>query len=508
MRARHRRPGARTGATCALFLAALLTLPSVLFAGTITGTVRDPEGKPENYVHVVVLGTEPPRVAFTDRTGAYRIDDITPAPVLLKFVRHGFASIVRSVRFEADGTARLDVAFAERVTTPEGLRPWPPTLVESFPDGTSLDSPLGEAAFTWHSLLFTANRFIDLAEFYVSDDPAGRSSLTDIIDLIKEKAAAGVSVRLLVDARFYKTYPGIVDELDRLENVQSRRLDYGDGVLHAKYFIVDRDKAYLGSQNFDWRALEHIQELGALLDDTYAISRLNAVFERDWARGTAVDSSRIEAERPRPRMLRGDEDVIPWAYDDAGDTTRWQFVASPRDDLPEGVEWDLPRLVSMLDAAHDSIEVQLLTYKPKSRAGDAWDELDGALRRAAARGVQVKLLLANWGKRKGTVEHLQELSVVPGFELRFMNIPEAASGFIPFARTVHAKYLVVDGMSFWVGTSNWERDYFYNSRNVGIVGSGGLIAEQLSDFFANGWNSTYAERIRADATYTPPRIAE
>lgn len=137
-----------------------------------------------------------------------------------------------------------------------------------------------------------------------------------------------------------------------------------------------------------------------------------------------------------------------------------------------------------------------------------WDELDGVLRRAATRGVRVKLLLANWGKRKGTVEYLQELSTMPGFELRFMNIPEAATGFIPFARTVHAKYLVVDGTSFWVGTSNWERDYFYSSRNVGIVGSGSLLAKQLTDFFANGWNSSYSELIKAGVAYTPPRIAE
>ena len=34
------------------------------------------------------------------------------------------------------------------------------------------------------------------------------------------------------------------------------------GVQHAKFFIVDGEEVFLGSQNFDWRALKHIHELG------------------------------------------------------------------------------------------------------------------------------------------------------------------------------------------------------------------------------------------------------
>ena len=44
------------------------------------------------------------------------------------------------------------------------------------------------------------------------------------------------------------------------------RSDYDDGgVLHSKAMVVDREVVFLGSANFDWRALEHIQELGALV---------------------------------------------------------------------------------------------------------------------------------------------------------------------------------------------------------------------------------------------------
>jgi len=384
----------------------------------------------------------------------------------------------------------------------------PPLLVESFPIGTTLDSDLPDAADTWLSMIRRAESSIDLAEFYVSDDPNGASSLTTIIGAIRERASKGVKVRLLVEEKFYRTYPAWVDQLDSLQYVEARRLDYSavaGGVLHAKYFVVDDRAAFVGSQNFDWRALEHIQELGLVLTDHHSAVRLARLFQSDWERGAPVASAGVDSSASRTPNIALTRGHLSRAGDDA---TNWQLVVSPEKDRPEFIDWDLPHLIEMIDSARDSIAVQLLTYKPKSRTGEMWDELDGALRRAAKRGVAVRLLLANWGKRAGTVEYLQELSQLPGFQLRFMNIPEWSGGFIPFARTVHAKYMVVDGRRFWLGTSNWERDYFYNSRNVGIVGEGQSLGAELSQFFRNGWDSEYAEVVRAETIYEAPRIAE
>lgn len=390
---------------------------------------------------------------------------------------------------------------------PAGVRL--PLLVESAPMETTLDSDLPNASDIWLSLISQATESINLAEFYVSDDPKTPSRLTTILGAIRERAASGVTVRLLVEAKFYKTYPQWVTELDSLDGVEARRLNYqgiAGGVLHAKYFVVDEKTGYVGSQNFDWRALEHIQEIGVVLTDQAATRGLTAIFWRDWVRGMPLDTLATDTAPMDVPILGRDSTSV--ATGDDSNPTIWRLVASPKEDLPGGLPWDLPQLVEMIDSARDSIAVQLLTYKPMSRSGEMWDELDGALRRAAGRGVLVRLLLSNWGKRAGTVEHLQELSQVPGFELRFMNIPEWSGGFIPFARTVHAKYMVVDGVRFWLGTSNWERDYFYNSRNVGIVGDGRALGAELSQFFRNGWDSKYAEIIRADVTYVAPRIAE
>ena len=66
-------------------------------------------------------------------------------------------------------------------------------------------------------------------------------------------------------------------------NVEVHRLDLAPGVLHAKYFVVDGRDAYLGSQNFDYRSLEHIFEIGVHTDSPAVATGLERVFESDWS---------------------------------------------------------------------------------------------------------------------------------------------------------------------------------------------------------------------------------
>jgi phosphatidylserine/phosphatidylglycerophosphate/cardiolipin synthase-like enzyme len=95
---------------------------------------------------------------------------------------------------------------------------------------------------------------------------------------------------------------------------------------------------------------------------------------------------------------------------------------------------------------------------------------------------------------------------VPNVEIRLVTVPQSFKGFIPFARVTHAKLLVIDGVRGWLGTSNWEKDYFYASRNLGLVIDDKGLAAQLQDFFFNGWSSKYAEKLDPEKHYDPPKI--
>ena len=181
-------------------------------------------------------------------------------------------------------------------------------------------------------------------------------------------------------------------------------------------------------------------------------------------------------------------------------------VMSPRGFLPDPRRWDLPRLVALIDGATRSVHVQVLTYDTKSRDGSPFPELDDALRRAAARGVEVSLLVSDWDKKKGMVEAVQRLVQVPGVKARFIDVPAWSGGFVPFARVAHAKYMVVDGARAWVGTSNWEGDYFTQSRNVGLIVEGAAFAAQLERVFHDAFTAPFTEPVDPAATYEPPKV--
>ncbi len=266
-------------------------------------------------------------------------------------------------------------------------------------------------------------------------------------------------------------------------------------MLHAKYMVVDDTDVFVGSQNMDYRALEHIQEIGARVRVPEVARTLVAVFDFDWA---------TAGGEPPPEITKGSLG-LPARVVVGGEETRILPTASPKDLLPPGVKWELPELLARIDGARRSIDVQVLTYRTKTR-GAPWTDLDDALRRAAKRDVRVRLLVADWSKRASSLEALRELARVPGISIRFIVIPQSSSGFIPFARVAHAKYMVVDGTSAWIGTSNWEGDYFTASRNVGLFVEGAAIAGRLGRIFEDGFGGTYAEPLDPERTYEPPRI--
>lgn len=378
-------------------------------------------------------------------------------------------------------------------------------IVESAPIETSLDHPwIRNAAEVWPQMIRSARRTLEFAEFYASNEPGSR--LEAVVREIEAAAARGVSVRILGEKSFYKTYPETYDRLAKLENVQVRHLDLKSpgrpgGVLHAKYFIADGEQVFLGSQNFDWRALEQIQELGVRLAGEDVAGYYCEVFDADWALAAADSGGAVP---PRP----GAGDALPIVRVEAqGDTLRLWPTMSPAGWIPCEECWDERHLVEIIEGARRDVMVQLLTYRPVS-GREYYAVLENALRRAAARGVRVRLLLSDWCKRPHTIPYLKSLTLVPNVEVKLVTIPQWSGGFIPYARVIHAKYLVADGRRAWIGTSNWERDYFHESRNVGIALESARIGEVLARFFESTWESEYAYPVRPDEEYQPPRIGD
>jgi phosphatidylserine/phosphatidylglycerophosphate/cardiolipin synthase-like enzyme len=389
---------------------------------------------------------------------------------------------------------------------PAGADPHVPPvqLVESRPVESGLGDPtLPTALDTWLGLIHDARRSLDIEQFYLSTWPG--EPMDDVLAALGRAAARGVHVRLVLDARMHDTYPRTADSLARVPGFEVRLVDYrriAGGVQHSKFLLVDGEIAYLGSQNFDWRALKHIHELGVAVRDPRVAADFGRVFALDWDMATPIgrapDTTRVAFATQTPHA----PGTLPYRIVQApGDTLLLWPSWSPRSFIPDTTLWDRDRLVALLDGARHEVVVQFLTYGLGDRR--LHDEtLDQALRRAAARGVDVRIIASDWQGGAGLAA-LQQLARVPGIEVKLSTVPEWSGGYVPFARVEHCKYLVADTLFTWVGTSNWSPDYFLATRNLAVTLRDRPLARQARGIFETSWRAAGAARLAPDSTYAP-----
>lgn len=372
-------------------------------------------------------------------------------------------------------------------------------VVTTIPVETML-KPLGtsSAPAVWAAMVKRAKKRIDWACFYFSNE--ANQPLEPVINAVCDAADRGVNVRFLVSKPVNKSMAErnteVIQRFQQHKNITVVEFDWKSmtgGILHAKYFIVDRQEVYVGSQNFDWRSLKHIYETGLRIKDKTMALRLEQIFEADWQFNTGDKEAYNKLKSLKP-VTAGKETYI---------------VASPGDYIPPGIEDSLKKLLSLIDNAKKKITVQLLDYHiDVYGSSEKFTAIDNALRKAAARGVDVKLLVSDWNKRKPGVDALKDLVKVPGIQVRFATIPRFSEGFIPYARVIHAKVMRVDDTISWVGTSNWGKRYFFGSRNIEVVSIKSELAKTLDSLFDQLWNSKYCYPLDPATEYSIPRIGK
>ncbi|RMV12056.1 Phospholipase D [Pseudomonas savastanoi] len=291
--------------------------------------------------------------------------------------------------------------------------------------------------------------------------------------------------------------PQTLERLRAIPNLTLRVLPYakltGSGIIHAKFIVVDGRQAFIGSQNFDWRSLEHIHETGLRIDEPNVVRQTQAVFDQDWLAQAAIAEG-----KPIP-VPRSNKNALP-----AGN----YLVASPQRYNPPGVldsQAELPRLLAQ---ASREVRVQLLDYAPLSYGPDKtrpyYAVIDNAIRSAAARGVLIKLMVSDWNTGMPEVAYLKSLALVPNVQVRIVTLPVAAEGFIPYARVIHSKTMDIDDQVAWVGTSNWLGGYLDNSRNLEVVMHDSTMAKRIGALHEQLWDGPYAKPIDINRDYPEP----
>jgi phosphatidylserine/phosphatidylglycerophosphate/cardiolipin synthase-like enzyme len=371
-------------------------------------------------------------------------------------------------------------------------------LVYTAPVETALQADdLRNTAEVWQQMFDAAKTRIDLGQFYVANQQG--SLLDGVLQHLKAAGERGVKIRFLMEEKGIRiSTPETLEQLKAIPNLELRIIPYqrlSGGILHAKYLLVDGEQAFVGSQNFDWRALAHIHETGLRISDAGVVGQIQAIFEQDWQA-----QALLAADKPVPQL----------PYQPSPETPQGNYlVASPRAYNPAGVidsQVELPRLLA---TAKQRVRVQVMDYAPLSYGPEHsrpyYAVIDNALRSAAARGVQVELMVANWNTKKPDIAWLKSLAVVPNVQVKIVTIPPASSGFIPFARVIHSKIMTIDGTAAWIGTSNWTGGYLDNSRNLELVLHNPAMSQRVDKLYSQLWDSVYAEPIKLDYDYPTPK---
>ncbi|MDD2805656.1 MAG: phospholipase D-like domain-containing protein [Elusimicrobiales bacterium] len=372
-------------------------------------------------------------------------------------------------------------------------------IVESAPDETVYGSTLAaRPQAVWLELIGAAKKTLDIEQFYIADQ-AGEV-LEPVLAAVKDAAKRGVKVRFLVDKVMLKESEKSLPALKEA-GVETRVIDFkkaGGGVQHAKFFIVDGTDAYVGSQNFDWRSLKHIHEVGVRMKSEKAAADLALLFKADWALAGGAEPRKmfddkkvvLSVSKPEKAQLNGGEVTYSLAY-------------SPVGYAPKGADTEISALLKALGAAKKTVRGQVMSYALQEHGSKRWAELDAAFRKAAARGVKVELVFADWTMGGKGDRDIKALAKTEGVHVKISALPQHSSGFIPFSRVEHSKYLVLDGETSYISTSNWGPGYFLTSRGVAVFIKGHAAAAVLEDIFAKTWNGPYVQPVDPMKEYQP-----
>ncbi len=366
-------------------------------------------------------------------------------------------------------------------------------LVETTPVKTIYqNSTLSNTETVWLNMVNEAQRSIVIGSFFFASAP--NSSMEYFVQALNAAAERGVQVQILLDQSMQAQSAPVVAELNK-KNIGVRYVNFkqlDNGVMHAKYMIIDGHDSFVGSQNFGWKAISQNHELGIRIDNVQLANNLLQLFNidwqlsqlnnfsaaRDWARAHDFTNP-ITHENP---IQMGTASIYP-AY-------------SPKDFIPDNVDWDLPQLLDLIDGAKQQILIQVYQYSDLSgyQGRNRWQPIDKTLIDAAKRGVKIKLLVSDaMLNGKAGLRGLQGIQNIPNIEIRVSSIPVYQGKHGAYPRVDHAKYMLIDNNITWISTSNWQKNYFYKTRGISLVIHDSATNAALQKIFWQAWQSPYAK---------------
>lgn len=413
-------------------------------------------------------------------------------------------------------------------------------LVESIPQGLVYQprAPAHLSTFqAWNILLQRAKKSVDISALYFSLKRGDEMGTRDGRDPSWQGQAILESLRKIgsrLPLRIAQSQPRKDSPdaewryLANASKTEVRNLNmtkwFGSGVLHTKLWVIDKRDFYVGSANMDWRSLTEVKELGALVTDCPCLAQdIGKIFEVYWAMG--AEGARLPKSWPARLDTPFNADNPLRVALNASDYLSF-FSSSPPGFSPKHRQDDAKAIVRHIDEARNYVHVAVMDYDPVTLYTPHnfyWAHIDTALRAAAFRGCDVRLLFSHWNHTHEDMwAYLRSLAAYArifqskwhsgSLEIRMFTVNSTAEqAKIPFARVNHNKYMVTETAGF-VGTSNWAADYFISTGGIGFTlqatnsstrtafdGQSQVSAQpalgELQEIFLRDWESPYAKPL-------------
>jgi cardiolipin synthase A/B len=273
--------------------------------------------------------------------------------------------------------------------------------------------------------------------------------LTDknIIDSLKRAKSRGVNVQIMLEKWAYRNaadFEAICGDLNS-HGISVQLSDPAFRLTHEKSIVIDHRVAFIMTINQDHTAYTKNREFGIIDNNPSDVAEIVTVFEDDWNRTTPVLSD--------PNLV-------------------WSPVNSRE------------KIIGLIDGAKTGLAVENEEMQDQ--------EVEDHLIAAAQRGVNVRVVMSPSSSVDDANNAGRDRIEKGGAKVRLLAKPY-----------IHAKLVIADGASAFVGSENFSPTSIDHNRELGILVSDPKIVQTLSTTFAKDW---IAGKVALKSLRTSPLI--
>ncbi|TFW18480.1 phospholipase, partial [Massilia arenosa] len=136
----------------------------------------------------------------------------------------------------------------------------------------------------------------------------------------------------------------------------------------------------------------------------------------------------------------------------------------------------------MFDAAKH--EIVIGQFYTASRPGTPFEKVLERLEAAGQRGVKIRFLLEQRGIAISEAATIERLRRIPNLDLRVLEYGKLTGGGI-----IHAKYVVVDARTAFIGSQNFDWRSFTHIHETGLRITDPAVVGQVQAVFEQDWRA-------------------